>query len=484
MTKSSITPVILCGGSGTRLWPLSRESFPKQFFNLYGEGTLFQQAVTRLKDFQSNSFSLNNPIVVCNEEHRFLVLDQLKQSMKGGLDLILEPEAKNTAPALTLAALQAISKNQDPILIVMPADQVIQEKLRFYDVIKRCIKLADKNYIITLGLKPNRPDTGFGYIKQKGNAGKYLEFDVDAFHEKPNLNTAKKYLADGSYFWNSGIFIIKASVWISALTKFRVDIIENTKKSFDMKIFDNDFIRPNKELFKKVHNDSIDYAVMEKAVGILKIKVVPLDFGWDDLGSWESMWKLNAKDSQGNVSIGDCINYKTRDSLTFSNNRLLVTCGLKDMIIIETADSVLVSNKKQSQNVKLIVEQLKLKNKKEASLHRKVLRPWGWFDVLDEGYGFKVKRIQVNPSACLSLQRHSMRAEHWIVVKGIAKVIRGQDILTLNINESTYIPINEIHQLCNPGKDILEIIEVQSGLYLGEDDIDRIEDGYGRALSK
>ena len=279
MTKSSITPVILCGGSGTRLWPLSRESFPKQFFNLYGEGTLFQQAVTRLKDFQSNSFSLNNPIVVCNEEHRFLVLDQLKQSMKGGLDLILEPEAKNTAPALTLAALQAISKNQDPILIVMPADQVIQEKLRFYDVIKRCIKLADKNYIITLGLKPNRPDTGFGYIKQKGNAGKYLEFDVDAFHEKPNLNTAKKYLADGSYLWNSGIFIIKASVWISALTKFRVDIIENTKKSFDMKIFDNDFIRPNKELFKKVHNDSIDYAVMEKAVGILKIKVVPLDFG-------------------------------------------------------------------------------------------------------------------------------------------------------------------------------------------------------------
>lgn len=482
MTKLSITPVILCGGSGSRLWPLSRESFPKQFYNIHGSGTLFQQTINRLKNFQSNLFSLNDPIVVCNEEHRFLVLDQIKQSISGKIDLILEPEAKNTAPALTLAALQALSKNIDPVLIVMPADQVIQETLKFYDVIERCINLANKNYICTLGLKPNRPDTGFGYIKQKGSAGKYLEFDIDEFHEKPNIQTAKKYLKDGNYLWNSGIFVTKASVWLSALAKFRVDILENTKKSFNMRSFDNDFIRPNKEIFKRVHNGSIDYVVMEKAPEILEIKVLPFDSGWDDLGSWEAIWELKTKDSQNNVSIGDCINYKTINSLTFSNSRLLVTCGIKDMIVIETADAVFVSNKNQSKDLKLIVNELKLKNRKEMNFHRKVLRPWGWFDVLDEGNGFKVKRIQVNPGACLSLQKHSQRAEHWIVVKGIAKIIRGEDIFTLNINESTYIPIGQIHQLCNPGKDFLEIIEVQSGVYLGEDDIDRIDDGYGRAL--
>lgn len=475
-----VAPVILCGGSGTRLWPLSRAAFPKQFLTLSGKFTLFQQAVKRLQDIKSSDIQFDNILIVANEEHRFLMLDQLRHLTEVKTQLILEPLSLNTAPALTIAAFQASSEKQDPILVVTPADQTIKNKKAFTETLQRSIEVASDGAIVILGIKPNRPDISFGYIKYQGQEGKSGELDVIAFKEKPDFGTAQRYLDSKNFFWNSGIFIMKASVWLSVLSQLRPDILKTVKKSFEKCTKDGKFVRPNADLFKSIPSESIDYAVMEKLPGLYPIKMVPLDAGWDDLGSWDAVWKLGKKDIHGNVAYGDSIINNTKDSLIYASNRLVATSGLKNVAIIETADSVLVLDRSQTQDVKTIVNQLILQKRDEQNLHRKVYRPWGWFDTLDQGDYFKVKRIQVNPGASLSLQKHTQRSEHWVVVKGFAKVICDDNVLILKENESTYIPVGSKHQLLNPGKDILEIIEVQSGSYLGEDDIERFEDNYGR----
>ena len=477
MKNHSITPVILCGGSGSRLWPLSRNDFPKQFIDISGELSLFQEACLRLQQLNSK-FHLNETLVVANEEHRFLALEQLKNIRINDYKLLLEPSGKNTAPALTLAALKSLSNKQDPVLVVTPADHVIKDNKAFQSAISSAIDVANNGSIVVLGIKPSRPETGFGYIKQehiKNNLYKVLEFK-----EKPSLNNAKIYLESGQYSWNSGMFIMRASLWLEALNKFRPDILKATQKSFDQHTEDNQFIRPNIELFAKIPSESIDYAVMERLGNTFPFKLIGLDAGWSDLGSWEALWDISVKDNEGNVIRGDVAIKDSEDSLIYSTNRLIVASGLKDTIVIETADSVLVINKNQSQAIKPIVEELARKKRYEYKSHRKVTRPWGWFDTLDYGDRFKVKRIQVNPGASLSLQSHKNRAEHWVVVKGIANIICGDKTSVLKENESTYIPVGMKHKLSNQGKDILEIIEVQSGVYLGEDDIERFEDNYGR----
>ena len=480
MEKFSITPVILSGGSGTRLWPLSRASFPKQFLVLSDNTSLFQQAFDRLQNLKSPNIQINETLIVANEVHRFLIQNQLSDMKAISAEILLEPLGRNTAPALTFAALQALTAQQDPILVVIPADQIIKNKEAFVKTLKLSIKVAAKDKIVILGIKPDRPDTGFGYIKQGGQEGRYKEFDVLAFREKPNLNLAKKYFNDTDFNWNSGMFVMKASVWLNALLKCRPDILQATKKAFNKRSQDGKFIRPNSNLFKKIPSESIDYAVLEKLSNLKQVKMIQLNADWNDLGSWDAVWKIGTKDYQGNVTYGDNLISNTENSLIYSSNRLIATSGLKNIVVIETADAVLVLDRNQTQNVKAIVNQLISKKRDESNLHRKISRPWGWFDNLDQGAHFKVKRIQVNPGASLSLQKHSKRAEHWVVVKGLAKVICEDNILILKENESTYIPLGSIHQLSNPGKDILEIIEVQSGNYLGEDDIERFEDKYGR----
>jgi mannose-1-phosphate guanylyltransferase/mannose-6-phosphate isomerase len=477
MKSPSITPVILCGGSGSRLWPVSRNDFPKQFLDISGELSLFQETCLRLQQLNPK-FYLNETLVVTNEEHRFLAIEQLKSIKINDYKLLLEPSGKNTAPALTLAALKALSNKDDPVLLVTPADHIIKDDKAFQRAVSTAIDIANNGSIVVLGIKPSRPETGFGYIKQehlKNNVFKVLEFK-----EKPSLSNAKNYLDSGQYSWNSGIFIMKASLWLEALNKFRPDILTATQKSFDQLTEENQFIRPNTELFAKIPSESIDYAVMEKLGKTFSFKLVTLDAGWSDLGCWEALWDVSVKNNEGNVIRGDVAIKDTKDSLIYGTNRLIVASGLKDTIVIETADSVLVINKNQSQAIKPIVEELVRKKRYEYKSHRKVTRPWGWFDTLDYGDRFKVKRIQVNPGASLSLQSHKNRAEHWVVVKGIANIICGNKALVLKENESTYIPAGIKHKLSNQGKDILEIIEVQSGVYLGEDDIERFEDNYGR----
>jgi len=478
MKNFSITPVILSGGSGTRLWPLSREFFPKQFLVFAGNTSLFQQAVDRLQSLKS--YDTNEILIVANEEHRFLVQDQLRDMGVNSADILLEPLARNTAPALTIAALQALSTQQNPILIVIPADHIIKDKEAFITTIERSIKVAAEGNIVILGVKPNRADIGFGYIKQKGCEGEYKEFDVDVFKEKPDLTLAEKYFNNEDYTWNSGIFVMYADVWLDTLGKFRPDILNASKRAFDELAYDGAFIRPNPELFEKIPSESIDYAVMEKLPDSNLVKMIILDADWDDLGSWNALWKIGKKDYKGNVVYGDCLINDTQNSLIYSNARLVATSGLKDIVIIETADSILVIDRNQTQDVKMIVNQLVSKKREESNLHRKVFRPWGWFDTLDQGDRFKVKRIQVNPGASLSLQRHSKRAEHWVVVKGFAEVVCENKTLVLKENESIYIPLGSVHKLSNPSQDVLEIIEVQSGHYLGEDDIERFQDSYGR----
>lgn len=477
MKNHSITPVILCGGSGSRLWPVSRNDFPKQFLDISGELSLFQETCLRLQQLNSK-FHLNEALVVTNEEHRFLASEQLKNIEINDYKLLLEPLGKNTAPALTLAALTAISSKEDPILLVTPADHIIKDNKVFQQAISNAIDVATNGSIVVLGIKPNRPETGFGYIKQElisDNVFKVLEFK-----EKPNLSTAKIYLESGQYSWNSGMFIMKASLWLEALNKFRPDILEATQKSFEKHTEDNQFIRPNTQLFAEISSESIDYAVMENLANVFPFNLIALDAGWSDLGSWESLWEISEKNNEGNVIRGDVSINNTNDSLIYATNRLIVTSGLKDIIVVETPDSVLVINKSQSQAIKSIVEELAKNKRYEYKSHRKVNRPWGWFDTLDYGDRFKVKRIQVNPGASLSLQSHKNRAEHWVVVKGVANIVRGEKTLILKENESTYIPLGMKHKLSNLGKEMLEIIEVQSGAYLGEDDIERFEDNYGR----
>jgi mannose-1-phosphate guanylyltransferase/mannose-6-phosphate isomerase len=488
-----ITPVILCGGSGTRLWPLSRAGFPKQFLVLSGTNSLFQQAVERLQGVAVGDMALGETLVVTNEEHRFLALDQLRELKDVAATLLLEPVARNTAPALTLAALHATAQGEDPILVVTPADQTITDAAAFTAALQMSIQAAAGGSIVILGITPDKPETGYGYIKTTLNplspweragvrASAPSTYPVETFAEKPNLETAQRYLAEGGYYWNAGMFVLRASTWLKALAQFRPDIAQATRDAWAGKTEDAPFIRPDKAAFAAVPSESIDYAVMEHCPGsAIPIRMVPLDAGWSDLGAWDAVWQVGQPDAQGNVTRGDVLLADTRDSLVYASSRLVGAVGVSNLVIVETADAVLVADRAQSQNVKQLVAALEQQKREEYTLHRKVHRPWGWYDSIDEAERFKVKRIQVKPGASLSLQKHHHRAEHWIVVKGTAEVTCGDKKILLGENESTYIPLGEVHRLANPGKVPLEIIEVQSGSYLGEDDIVRFEDTYGRS---
>ena len=494
---TQVTPVILCGGSGTRLWPLSRSGFPKQFLVLSaadkGE-SLFQEALNRINACVRHAGETGQTLIVTNEEHRFLVLDQLRELNNIKATLLLEPNGRNTAPALTLAALHSIESQQNPdsILVISPADQTVKNDAVFIEALKNSISIvkADiKNQtIVTLGVVPTSPETGYGYIKSSNlKSGGYKESLVEKFVEKPDFETAEKYLAEGNYFWNSGIFVMRSSTWLSALNLFRPDIRSATESAWQARTVDChdsiNFVRPDKSLFCNIPNESIDYAVMEKCPesSNFVVKMVELDAGWSDLGAWDAVWQVGEQDEFGNVTRGDTLLSNTKNSLIHANSRLVSAVGVKNLIIVETADAVMVADKNNSQEVKHIVSQLEAQKRAEKNLHRKVARPWGWYDSVDEGERFKVKRIQVKPGASLSLQMHHHRAEHWIVVKGTAEITNGDEVFILTENQSTYIPKGQTHRLTNPGDTPLEIIEVQSGLYLGEDDIVRFEDSYGRS---
>jgi mannose-1-phosphate guanylyltransferase/mannose-6-phosphate isomerase len=477
----SVTPVILCGGSGTRLWPLSRTSFPKQFLVLSGKTSLFQKAVERIQKLKNASIKLNDLLILTNEEHRYLVLDQLREIKNTNAKVFLEPIARNTAPALTLAALEAIGTKEDPILVVIPADHTLENQDAFTKSLHHAIQVAAGGSIVVLGIKPTKPDTGFGYIQKGAIKGKYEAYKVLNFTEKPDLASAENYMKSGEYFWNGGIFVLRASLWLKAIQKFSPNIYEGTLKAFNKKTEDTSFIRPDEILFKAIFANSIDYAVIEKCPqSDFDIKMVELDAGWNDLGSWSAVWQTGLKDESQNVTYGDIVLENTSNSLIYANHKLVTTLGINNLVIIETPDAIMIADRNQSHHIKMIVDKLKLEDREERVLHRKVSRPWGWYDTLDEGFNFKVKRIQVNPGASLSLQKHAKRAEHWVVVKGIAEVICEDKKITLQKNESTYIPLGCKHRLSNPSKDILEIIEVQSGDYLCEDDIERFDDSYGR----
>lgn len=477
----NITPVVLCGGAGTRLWPLSRTGFPKQFLVLSGNASLFQQATIRLSKLAAADIEVGETLIVTNEEHRFLLLDQLRELPQVSATLLLEPVGRNTAPALTLAALQAITKGDDPILVVTPADQTVQNNHAFTEALQKSVRVAATGAIVILGITPDKPETGFGYIKREGAAGPHNEYSVAQFAEKPDLANAQAYLASGDYAWNSGMFVVRASVWLKALKHFRLDIFQSTSNAFNNSVRDNLFVRPDSALFAGIPSESVDYAVVEKCPGSnYPIKMVSLDAGWNDLGAWDAVWQVGEQDVNGNVTSGDAIIESTSNTLINASHRLVSTVGVNNLIIVETADAVLVADRSASQDVKKIVSQLELQKREERVLHRKVARPWGWYDTIDTGERFKVKRIQVNPGASLSLQKHTKRAEHWVVVTGTAEVTCGDRIITLHENESTYIPLGETHRLANIGTEPLEIIEVQSGVYLGEDDIIRFDDSYGR----
>jgi mannose-1-phosphate guanylyltransferase / mannose-6-phosphate isomerase len=487
-TQATILPVILCGGSGTRLWPLSRAGFPKQFLSLAGDATLFQQAVERLAGVSNNT----PPLIVGNEDHRFLAMEQLREIGVTPAAMLLEPVGRNTAPALTMAALaamEAMASGDDPVLVVTPADQTIGDVAVFASAMHEAIERARVGEIVILGVTPTAPHTGYGYI-QAGDAcaGDYADdcaksaLVVRRFVEKPDLATAQSYLDAGHYFWNAGMFVLRASVWLAALARLHAPMHAAALHAWSTRSTDGVFVRPDKAAFAAIPADSVDYAVLEKCPGSEQaISVVPLAAGWSDLGAWDAVWAIASKDAQGNAVSGDAMLVDCRNTLVQGSGRLVALVGLENVVVVETADAVLVADRARSQEVKAIVDRLTAAKRPEKDAHRKVQRPWGWYDSVDEGERFKVKRILVNPGASLSLQMHYHRAEHWVVVSGTAEITNGEDKIILSENQSTYIPLGQTHRLANPGTIPLEIVEVQSGSYLGEDDIVRFADTYGRS---
>jgi mannose-1-phosphate guanylyltransferase/mannose-6-phosphate isomerase len=476
-----LVPVVLSGGSGTRLWPLSREKYPKQLLPLIGDDSLLQATVRRMEGMAD--VQLGAPLVVCNEEYRFIIAEQLRLMETKG-SIVLEPVGRNTAPALTLAALAAVGSESDPILLVMPADHVISDIKTFQVAVHQGMALAEGGAIVTFGITPDSPETGYGYIQAGEPTGANGARVIARFVEKPDLATAQAYLDEGSYFWNSGLFMVRASVWLSAIGFCRPDILSACRAAWDKGSVDGDFLRVDRDAFAQCPSDSIDYAVMERITaqdGMLPLGVfIPLSAGWSDVGAWDSLWQVLPKDLEGNVTQGDVLLHECRNTLVLAEHRLVACVGISDMVVVETPDAILVAHMSKTQHVKKIVDSLKREGRPEGELHRKVFRPWGWYDGVDAGERFQVKRIVVKPGAALSLQMHHHRAEHWIVVRGTAQVTRGDTSYLVSENESTFIPLGTRHRLENPGCVPLEMIEVQSGSYLGEDDIVRFEDVYGR----
>lgn len=466
---NDLLPVILSGGSGTRLWPLSRESYPKQFLPLTGDLTMLQATWHRVAPIAGRA-----PLVVANEEHRFVAAEQLQQVGAQPQAIVLEPVGRNTAPAIAIAAMEATRDGDDAILLVLPSDHVISDEETFQRVVKQAMPAAISGKLVTFGIVPDGPETGYGYIKAAN--GDEIR-PVERFVEKPDLSTAQAYVASGEYFWNSGMFLFKASRYLAELQKFNPAILDASRIAWQRARRDADFVRLDKESFAAVPSDSIDYAVMEKtAEGAL----VPLDAGWSDVGSWTALRDVSPQDADGNAHHGDVIAIDCHNTYAYGD-RLIALVGLDDVIVVETPDAVLVGKGERMQEVKEVVARIKRDKRSEATWHRKVYRPWGAYDSIDNGDRFQVKRISVKPGATLSLQMHHHRAEHWIVVSGTAEVTRGDEVILLTENQSTYIPLGVTHRLKNPGKLPLELIEVQSGSYLGEDDIVRFEDTYGRA---
>lgn len=486
-------PVIMAGGSGSRLWPLSRALYPKQFLPLASDQTMLQDTLARLDGLCDAA-----PILICNEEHRFIVAEQLRaQSITASI--LLEPVGRNTAPAIALAAMDALAQGEDPLLLVLAADHVIQDTEGFQRAVRAAAPLAEQGKLVTFGIVATGPETGYGYIRRgmplesialqaandggdDSSAASLQSYVVDRFVEKPDLSTAEAYVASGEYYWNSGMFLFRASRYLDALREFRPDIHVACSSAMAGTRQDMDFVRVDKAAFVACPDESIDYAVMEPLCsGEDTVVVMPLDAGWSDVGSWSSLWEVNAKDEQGNVNHGDVMTHDTSDCLIHASHKLVTTVGLQDMVIVETKDAVLVAAKDRVQDVKHLVNRLKLEGRSEYKLHREVYRPWGKYDSIDNGQRYQVKCITVKPGEKLSIQMHHHRAEHWVVVSGTAKVRCGDNEQLLTENQSVYIPVGVVHSLENPGKIPLELIEVQSGSYLAEDDIVRFEDLYGRA---
>lgn len=475
--------VILSGGSGTRLWPLSREQYPKQLLALTGTGSMLQETAHRLAGFKGAVEVDAEPVVVCNEDYRFITAEQMRAAGRPTRRILLEPAGRNTAPALTLAARLAMRDAEDAVLLVMPADHVIADLPAFHRAIDKAVASAIDGAMVTFGIVPEGPETGYGYIRTGAELSEGVR-QVAAFVEKPDLVTAQRYVASGEYLWNSGLFVVRASVWLKAIEACRPDIAQACQRAFTDLQQDADFIRIGREAFLDAPSDSIDYAVMERLAEMPELgiapHVVPMSVGWSDVGAWDALWSLADKDADGNAARGDALFESTRNTLVHASDRLVACLGVEDLVVVETPDAVMVAHRGHTQDVKKIVARLKAEGREQASAHRKIHRPWGFYDSIDAGERFQVKRIVVNPGASLSLQMHHHRAEHWIVVSGTALVTRGEEKFLLSENQSTYIPLGITHRLENPGKVALEMIEVQSGSYLGEDDIVRFEDHYGR----
>jgi mannose-1-phosphate guanylyltransferase/mannose-6-phosphate isomerase len=487
-----IQPVILSGGSGSRLWPMSRAMYPKQLLPMVTDKSLLQDTVSRINHLGVTYKNLEvlDPVIVCNEAHRFFVAEQMLELGKSKSQIILEPVGKNTAPALTLAALSAVTHDKETIVLVMPADHVIKDIKTFHSIIAEGAELAEEHHLVTFGITPTHAETGYGYIR-KGSLienNKSEATTIAQFVEKPELSTAEGYLESGDYLWNSGMFMMKASDWLAAIAHFNPEMASCVETAWKNGIQDHDFYRVDKKVFENCPSDSIDYAVMEKVVASplneISTAVIALDAGWSDVGAWSSLWDVSDKDESGNVTRGDVFVHDSKNCLIYSENRHIAGIGLDNLVIVETADALLVSNKENAQDVKHAVAWLKNESRDEHIIHRKVYRPWGCYEGIDSGDRYQVKRISVKVGASLSLQLHHHRAEHWIVVKGTAQVTRGDDVFLLTENESTYIPLGVKHRLENKGSIPLDMIEVQSGSYLGEDDIVRFDDVYGRESDK